>query len=171
MLIYILIDVQYSQKTVFSFRFESSKSLLLRFPSPGKKIPPSKISDSLQTPTTIRKTPIYKTLCPLFVDGVELPQGYTEPLWGDSLLFTRNSWYSLNQSQRDERLRWPWCHPVVLNLCINLVITKYKLKPQYVKLTWLWPLTVNCFKVSSQFYLAGLSKICFLCTYVDQMII
>ena len=30
---------------------------------------------------------------------------------------------------------------------------------------------MNCFKVTSQSYLAGLSKICFLCTYVDQMII
>ena len=104
---------------------------------------------------------------PPFCGWVQLPQGYTEPLWGDSLLFNRNSWYSLNQSQKDERLRWPWSHPVVLNLCINLVITKYKLKSQF-KLTQLWPLTVNCFKVSSQFYLADLSKICFLCTYVDK---
>ena len=45
-----------------------------------------------------------------------------------------------------------------LNLCINLIITKYKLKWQYVKLTQLWPLTVNCFNVSSQPDLAGLSK-------------
>ena len=94
-----------------------------------------------------------------------------EPLWGDSLLFTRNSWYSLNQCRKDEKLRGPWSHPVVSNLCINLVITKFKLKSQYVKLTQLWPFTVNCFRVSSQSYLAGLSKICFLCTYVDQMII
>ena len=36
-----------------------------------------------------------------------------------------------------------WSHPVVLNLCINLFITKYKLKSQYVKLTQLWPLTVK----------------------------
>ena len=107
--------------------------------------------------TTIWKTPIYKSLWSLFVDGVQLPQGFTEPLWGDSLLFTRNSWYSLNQSQKDERLRWPWSHPVVLNLCINLVITKYKLKSQYVKLTHLWPLTMNCFKMTSQSFLAGLS--------------
>ena len=46
---------------------------------------------------------------------------------------------------------------VVLNLRINLVITKYKLKSQ-LKLTQLWPLTVNSFKVSSQSYLAGLWK-------------
>ena len=152
-------------------RFESSKLLLLRFSSPVKKIPLSKISHSPQPLTAIWKTPIFKTSWPLFVDGVQLPQGYTEPLWGDSLLFTRNSWYSSNQSRKDERLRWPWSHPVVLNLCINLVIVKYKLKSQYVKLTQLWPLTVNCLKVSSQCYLADLSKICFLCTYLDQMII
>ena len=102
--------------------------------------------------------------------GVQLSQDYTEPLWGDSLVFTRNSWYSLSQSRKDERLRWPWNHPVVLNLFINVVITKYKLKLQF-KLFQLWPLTVNCFKVSYQCYLAGLSKVCFLCIYVDQMII
>ena len=59
---------------------------------------------------------------------------------------------------------------MVLNLCFNLVITKYKLMSLF-KLTQLWPLTVNCFEVSSQPYLAGLSKVCFLSTYVDQMII
>ena len=36
-------------------------------------------------------------------------------------------------------------------------ITKYKLKSQYVNWTQLWPLPVNCVKVSSQSYLAGLS--------------
>ena len=45
------------------------------------------------------------TLWPLFVGGVQLPQGYAEPLRGDSLLFTRNSWYSLDQYRKDERLR------------------------------------------------------------------
>ena len=96
-----------------------------------------------------------KLLWLLFVDGVELPKGYTEPLWGDSLLFTRNSWDSLDEAWKEERLRWPWSHPLVLNLFLNLVITNYKLKSQYVKLTQLWRLTVNCFKMSS--YLAGLS--------------
>ena len=71
--------------------------------------------------------------------GVQLPQGYTDPLWGGSLLFTRNYWYSLNLSQKNEKLRWPWSHPVVLNLSINLVITKYELKSQYIKVTQLWP--------------------------------
>ena len=45
------------------------------------------------------------TLWPLSLDGVQLPQGYAEPLQGDSLLFTRNSWYSLDQYRKDERLR------------------------------------------------------------------
>ena len=124
MLIFILINVQHSQKAVPSFE----KSSL----HPVKKLPPLNFRISF------------------FVDGVQLPQGYTEPLWGDSLVFTKNSWYSLNQSRKDQRLRWPWSHPVVLNLCISLVIIKYKLKSQFVILTQLWPLTVNCFKVSFQ---------------------
>ena len=94
--------------------------------------------------TVIWKIVIYKTLWSLFVDGMQLPQDYREPLWGGSLLFSRNSCDSLNQSRNDERVRWTWSHPVVLNLCINLVMTKYKLKSQYVKLTQLWPLTENC---------------------------
>ena len=136
MLILILIYVQYWQKAVLSFEKGSNRQ---NHSSSGSLHPvkhsPSKISDSPQPLNAIWKTPIYKTLWPLFVYGVQMPQGYTEPLWEDSLLITRNSWYSLNQSRKDERLRWPWSHPVVLNLCINLVITKYKLKSQYVKLT------------------------------------
>ena len=96
----------------------------------------------------------------VFVEVVQLPQCCTEPLRGGSLLVL---WYSLDQYQKDERLRWPWSHPLVLNLSINIVISKYKLKSQF-KLTQLWPFILNCFKVSSQSYLAGLSKICFLCT-------
>ena len=48
---------------------------------------------------------IYKTLWILFVDGVQLPQCYTELLRGDSLFFTRISWYSLDQYWKDETLR------------------------------------------------------------------
>ena len=105
-----------------------------------------------------------------FVNGVQLPPGYTEPLRGDSLFLTRNPWYSLDQYWKDGKLRWPWSYPVVLSFCINLVITKYKLKSQF-KLTEWWSLTVSCFKVSSQSYLPGLSKECFFCTYVDQITI
>ena len=72
----------------------------------------------------------------------------------------RNSWYSLDQSWKDERLRWPWSHPVVLNFCISLVITKYKIKVticQTDSYMNIWPLAVNYFKMTSQSYLAGLS--------------
>ena len=41
----------------------------------------------------------------IFVDGLQLPQSYTEPLRGDSLLFPRNPWDSLDQYRKDERLR------------------------------------------------------------------
>ena len=98
---------------------------------------------------------IYICIYPLFVDDVQIPQGYTEPLWRDTLLFTRNFWDSLDQSRKDERAKWSWSRPVVLNVRINLVITKYKLKSQYVKLTQLWALTMNCVKVSSPSYLVG----------------
>ena len=99
----------------------------------------------------VKKIPLVKCLIPHWERGEFPPPlplfgklwGYTELLWGVSLLFTRNSWYSLNQNLKNERLRWPWSHLVVLNLCINLVITKYKLKSIYVKLTQFWPLTVN----------------------------
>ena len=37
-----------------------------------------------------------------FCGWAQLPEGYTEPLRGDSLPF---SWYSLNQSWEDEMLR------------------------------------------------------------------
>ena len=30
-------------------------------------------------------------------------------------LVLKNSWYSFYQPQKDERLSWPWSHPVVLN--------------------------------------------------------
>ena len=47
MLILILIDVRYSQTANFSFEkgLNPQKSLLLRFPSPSKKIPPLKTLD------------------------------------------------------------------------------------------------------------------------------
>ena len=82
MLIFILIDVQYSQKAGFSFEKGSNCQNHCSSDSlhPVKKISPSKISDSPQPLTAILKTDIYITLWLLFVDGVHLPQGYTEPL-------------------------------------------------------------------------------------------
>ena len=53
-------------------------------------------------------------------------------------------------------------------LCVN--ITKYKLKSHYVKLTQFWPLNVNCVLILTGRFIVKLSKICFLCTNVNQMI-
>ena len=92
----------------------------------------------------------------------------TKPLQGDSLLFTTKfpeipgahlinlgrmkGWVDLEATQ------WFWTRdPPNLSSCINLVITKYKLKSQYLKLTQIWPLTVNYIKISFQSYLAVLS--------------
>ena len=104
-----------------------------------------------------------KTLCPLFFRWGSTASRLQSHFFKTVIFYhkvPRNSWYSFDQHQKDEKLSWPWRHPVVLNSCINLVITKYKLKSQYVKLTQLWPLTVNCVIVNSQSYLAGLSGNC-----------
>ena len=61
---------------------------------------------------------------------------------------------------------------MVFNLCINLVVTKYKLQSQADSI-----MTLNCELCQSEFWvLSGrliikLSKICFLCLYVDQIVI
>ena len=46
-------------------------------------------------------------------------------------LVPRNSWYSFYQPQKDERLRRPWSHPVVLNMgfsLYSLIIGNYWLR-------------------------------------------
>lgn len=71
-------------------------------------------------------------------------------------------------------LKISWVHPPNLSSCINLVITKSKLRSQCPKLKQLWPFS-SCIKFG--FYLAvlfdtliiKLSKICFFCAYTDQM--
>ena len=117
---------------------------------------------------------IYKTFWHLFLDGVQLLDRVTTRLDRVSTV-ARQSHYEdtvyflpeipgthyrkdIESISKDERLRWPWDDPVVLNLRIKLVITKYKLKSQF-KLTQLWPLTVNCFEVISQYYWAGLPNL------------
>ena len=61
---------------------------------------------------------IHVTLWPLFMDGVQLPQG-CRATTGKQFTFyhevPRNSWYSFDRPQKDERLSRPWNHPVVLN--------------------------------------------------------
>ena len=39
-------------------------------------------------------------------------------LWSKPVLETTpwNSWYSFDQPQKDEKLRWPWSHPVILKM-------------------------------------------------------
>ena len=109
-----------------------------------------------------------KNFMPLFMDGVQLAQGYRATTGRQfSLVFTKfpespgthlinlgrmKGWVNLEATQ----WFWSW-DPLNLSSCINGVITKYKLKSKYVKLTKLWPLTVNYVKMSSQSYLADLS--------------
>ena len=82
MLIFILTDVQYSQKVALSFEKGSNRQNLSSSGSlhPVKKFPPVKFPILPQPLTAIWKTPIYETLWHLFVEAVKLPQGYTEPL-------------------------------------------------------------------------------------------
>ena len=60
-----------------------------------------------------------KTLWPLFMDGVQLSQGYRATKRRQFTFYhsvPRNSWYSFNQPQKDERISLPWSHPVVSNM-------------------------------------------------------
>ena len=81
MLTFILIDVQHSRKTVFSFKKGSNRQ---NHSSSGSlhpvKLPQVKFPILPQPLTAIWKTPIYKTLYSLFVDGMHLPRDYTEPV-------------------------------------------------------------------------------------------
>ena len=59
-----------------------------------------------------------KTLWPLFMDGVQLPQCYratTRRRFTFCHLVPRNSWCSFDRPRKDERLSQSWSHPVVLN--------------------------------------------------------
>ena len=92
MLIVILIDVQYLQKAVLSFKKglnRQNHSSLVSLPK-LKECPPVMFLihgltgqgeiPSLPPLTDIWKFLIYKTLWPLFVNGMLLPQGYIRPL-------------------------------------------------------------------------------------------
>ena len=59
-----------------------------------------------------------KTLWPLFMDGVQLPQGYRGTSRRQFTFYhqvPRKSWYSFDRPPKDQRLSQPWSHPVVLN--------------------------------------------------------
>ena len=155
MLIFILIDVQYSQKAVFSFEKGSNRQ---NHSSSGsfhlvKKFPPVKFPIP-HNPLPLFGRPQYiKLYAPFLWMGCNclkaIQSHYEETVY---FLPDIPGIYPLSQSRKDERLRWPWNHPVVLNLCINLVITKSEIKSKYVKLTQLWPLTVKCFQVLVQVF-------------------
>ena len=60
-----------------------------------------------------------KTLRLLFMDGVQLSQGYRATARRQFTFYnsaTRTSWYLFNRLRKNERLSWPWSHPAVLNL-------------------------------------------------------
>ena len=57
-------------------------------------------------------------MAPFFMDGVQLPQGYTATSRRQFTFYhsvPRNFWYSFYRPRKDERLGQPWSHPVVLN--------------------------------------------------------
>ena len=57
-----------------------------------------------------------KTLWSLFMDGVQLPQGYSHFEEGVYFLpFSSQKFWLFYRPQKDERLSRPWSHPVVLN--------------------------------------------------------
>ena len=59
-----------------------------------------------------------KKIWPLLMDFLQLPQGHratTRRQFTFCHYFPRNSWYSFNRPQKDERLSRPWSHQVILN--------------------------------------------------------
>ena len=58
-------------------------------------------------------------LWPLFMDRVQLSQGYKVILrryFTFDHYFPRNLWYWFDWPLKDERQSWPWNHPALLNL-------------------------------------------------------
>ena len=55
-----------------------------------------------------------KTLWPLFMDGVQLCQGYKTTTRRQFTFYhsvPRSSWYSTDWPWKDKRLSWPWSQP------------------------------------------------------------
>ena len=131
----ILIDFQHSQKAGFSF--EESSNLQNHSSSgslhPVKKSPTSGISDSPPPLTAIWKTLISKTLWPLFVDEIQRLQRAT---------MRRQFTFYQNFLVLIKSISEGWKFEMTLKPSSGF--TKDRLKSQYVKLTQLWALTVNC---------------------------
>ena len=69
---------------------------------------------------------LLKTLWPFFIDGIQLPQGYsaflrTQFTFYDSV--ARNSWYSFDQPRKDERLSQPII--TVIIFIIKIITRQY----------------------------------------------
>ena len=143
MLIFILTDVQYAQKAVFSFEKGSNCQ---NYSNSGSLHPVKKIS-----------APLVKFYGPFCGWGAPASSLYRATM-RRQFIFYQKFLVLINAISEGLKAEMTLKPSSGLNLCINLVITKYKLQWQYVKLAQLWPLTVNCFKMSSQPYLAGLSK-------------
>ena len=62
-------------------------------------------------------------------------------------LVPRNSWYSFYQLQKDERVSWPWSHPVVLNTgplaWESSTLTTRSLLQSYINI-WFCKQGINC---------------------------
>ena len=61
---------------------------------------------------------IFLSLWPLFIDGIQVPQGCrvtTRRQFTFYQYVPRNSWYSFDRLREDEKLSRPWSHPVVVN--------------------------------------------------------
>ena len=55
-----------------------------------------------------------KTLWSLFMDGVQLPQGYSH--FEEAVYFLPLCFQKFYRPRKDERLSQPWSHPVVLSM-------------------------------------------------------
>ena len=66
-----------------------------------------------------KKNGSVKLYGPFFVDGVQLPQGYSATTGRQFTFYQhvpRNSWYSFDRPWKDERLSRPWSYQVGLNM-------------------------------------------------------
>ena len=61
------------------------------------------------------RTLLKKTLWSLFMDWVQLSPATSRRQFTFYNSVPRNPWYSFYRPRKDERLRRPWSHPVVLN--------------------------------------------------------
>ena len=89
---------------------------------------------------------------PLFMDGIQQPQDYRAILRRQFTFYhqvPRKSWYSFDRPQKDQRLSWPWTHPMVLNtrplVWESSTLTTRPLLHQFpVHDSWSWVIFASC---------------------------